>query len=89
MREQLLEKGVKIRMSHTPIIPIFTYDTIRTLKVQKALYERGVYVNASIPPSTAPGEALLRVSLMATHTKAQVDEAVGIIAETMQEFPEA
>jgi len=74
-------------MSETPIIPIFTYDTIRTLQVQKALYERGVYVNASIPPSTAPGEALLRVSLMATHTRAQVDEAVEIIAETLKDFP--
>ena len=49
--------------------------------------KKGVYVNASIPPSTAPGEALLRVSLMATHTKEQVDEAVEIIAETMKEFP--
>ena len=88
MREQLIMRGVKIRMADTPIIPIFTYDTFRTLRVQKALYEKGVYVNASIPPSTAPGEALLRVSLMATHTKEQVDEAVGIIAETMQEFPE-
>ena len=88
MRDQLIAKGVKIRVAETPIIPIFTYDTIRTLKVQKALYEKGVYVNASIPPSTAPGEALLRVSLMATHTKDQVDEAVEIIAETMKEFPE-
>lgn len=87
MRDQLQAKGVKIRMSKTPIIPIFTYDTIRTLQVQKALYERGVYVNASIPPSTAPGEALLRVSLMATHTRAQVDEAVEIIAETLKDFP--
>ena len=68
-------------MSETPIIPIYTYDPIRTLTMQKELYERGVYVNATLPPACAPGECLLRCSLMATHTTALIDEAVDIIAD--------
>ena len=83
MREQLLARGVSIRVAKTPIIPIYTYDMLRTLQVQKELYERGVYVNASLPPATAPNECLLRCSLMATHTEAQVDEAVLIIADVL------
>ena len=83
MREQLLARGVSIRVAKTPIIPIYTYDMLRTLQVQKELYERGVYVNASLPPATAPNECLLRCSLMATHTEAQVDEAVSIIADVL------
>ena len=86
MRQQLLDRGVKIRLSQTPIIPIYTYDMLTTLKIQKELYERGVYVNASLPPATAPNECLLRCSLMATHTKAQIDEAVAIIAEVLSEY---
>ena len=39
MRNCLTEKGVKIRMSKTPIIPIFTYDAIRTLTITKKLYD--------------------------------------------------
>ncbi len=85
MRERLLENGVAIRLSETPIIPIFTYEEIPTLQIQKELYERGVYVNASLPPATAPHEALLRCSLMATHTFAQIDEAVDIIVEVLKE----
>ena len=42
MRQKLLTKGIKIIMSETPIIPIYTYDPIPTLQIQKELYERGV-----------------------------------------------
>ena len=86
MQDELKKRDVKFKETQVPIIPIYTYETLRTLKVQKALYERGLYVNASVPPATAPNEALLRVSLMATHTKAQIDEAVEIIAATLREF---
>lgn len=86
MQSELKKRGVKFKETLVPIIPIYTYETLRTLQVQKALYERGLYVNASVPPATAPNEALLRVSLMATHTKAQIDEAVEIIAATLKEF---
>ncbi len=88
MRQKLLAAGIKIIMSETPIIPIYTYEPIKTLQIQKALYERGVYVNATLPPACAPGECLLRCSLMATHTTALIDEAVDIIADTMNHYEE-
>lgn len=86
MRDRLTERGVKIMMAETPIIPIYTYEPEITLRAQKALYERGVYVNATLPPACAPGGCLLRCSLMATHTTAQVDEAVDIIAAVLKEL---
>ena len=86
MRDRLTERGVKIMMAETPIIPIYTYEPEITLQAQKALYERGVYVNATLPPACAPGGCLLRCSLMATHTPAQVDEAVDIIAAVLKEL---
>ena len=86
MRDRLTERGVKIMMAETPIIPIYTYEPEITLRAQKALYERGVYVNATLPPACAPGSCLLRCSLMATHTTAQVDEAVDIIAAVLKEL---
>ena len=82
-RKGLLDKGIKIRMSDTPIIPIYTYDPQSTLIRAKQLYEAGVYVNTVLPPATAPTECLLRTSYMATHTEALVDEAVEIIAEVL------
>ena len=86
MREQLKKHNIKIMDAVTPIIPIFTYDPIVTLKAQKELYESGVYVNATLPPACAPGECLLRCSLMASHTKELIDEAVAVIARVLSGY---
>lgn len=82
-RNKYQELGIPIMMSETPIIPIYTYDMIRTLVVQKEIYENGVYVNAVLPPACAPGECLLRTSLMATLTKELIDEAAEVIARVL------
>ena len=77
---------IPIVPSQTPIIPVYTYQPERTLRVQKEIYERGVYVNAVLPPACAPGECLLRTSLMATLTEALIDEAAKTISEVLHEY---
>ena len=89
MRGLLNERNIKMRPSNgdrIPIIPIYTYEPIPTLTIAKELYERGVYVNSSLPPAAAPHECLLRTSLMATHTHALIDEAVGVIADVLRGY---
>lgn len=77
-RKGLTERGLSLRPSETPIIPIYTYDAIRTLAKAKELYDAGVYVNPVLPPATPDGECLLRTSYMASHTEAVLDEAHGL-----------
>ena len=79
MRKGLKARGIAIRESITPIIPIYTYENERTFIKAKELYEEGVYVNPVLPPATPEGECLLRTSYMATHTEALLDEALDII----------
>ena len=89
MRGLLNERNIKMRPSNgdcIPIIPIYTYEPIPTLTIAKELYERGVYVNSSLPPAAAPHECLLRTSLRATHTHALSDEAVGVIADVLRGY---
>lgn len=88
MRTKLREANIIMRESNgerIPIIPIYTYKPITTLTIARDLYKRGVYVNSSLPPATAPNECLLRTSLMATHTEKLIEEAVGIIAEVLHD----
>ena len=85
-RKCLTDRGVKIRQSETPIVPIYTYEPVPTLTIAKELYDRGVYVNSSLPPAAAPHECLLRTSLMASHTEALCDEAADIIRDVLKEF---
>ena len=85
MRNGLKIRGIQIRDSRTPIIPIYTYDVNNTLIIAKKLYDNGVYVNPVLPPATPQGECLLRTSLMATHTESLLDEAMDIIEKVLSE----
>ncbi|MBP5224664.1 MAG: 8-amino-7-oxononanoate synthase, partial [Lachnospiraceae bacterium] len=89
MLAALRERNVKMRSGggeQIPIIPIYTYEMFKTLQVTTELYDRGVYVNSSLPPAVAPNECLIRTSLMATHTHALIDEAVDIIADVLKKY---
>ena len=83
MREGLTSRGIHIRDSITPIIPIYTYEADRTLQKAKELYDSGVYVNPVLPPATPATECLLRTSYMASHTEALLDEALDIIEKVI------
>ncbi|MBR1922433.1 MAG: pyridoxal phosphate-dependent aminotransferase family protein [Paludibacteraceae bacterium] len=84
-QKSLKQSGVRIIEAPTPIVPIFTYDTHRTLALGKRLFDEGVYVNPVIAPACVEGECLLRTTLMATHTEAIIDEATAIIARVLNE----
>ncbi len=79
LRNALKSRGIKIRESETPIVPVYTYELMDTLFYDKKLFNEGVYVNPVLPPATPDKECLLRLSLMATHTEALIDEAADII----------
>ena len=83
VRNGLTERGIKHLESTTPIVPIYTYETFRTLGIAKDLYDAGVYVNPVLPPATPPTDCLLRTSYMASHTEAILDEAMDIIKEVL------
>lgn len=82
-RMKYKEYGIPIIETTTPIIPIYTYEPIRTLKIQKDIYENGVYVNAVLPPACFPNECLLRTSFMATLTEELIDEAAEVISKVV------
>ncbi len=83
MRNGLRAKGIKIKDSKTPIIPIFTYMPMRTFAACNMLFEQGVYVNPVVPPATPIGECLIRTSYTATHTKELMDIAIEKIAAVL------
>lgn len=89
MRRGLTQRGIPIRESATPIIPIYTYEATRALQMAKRLYEAGVYVNPVLPPATPATECLLRTSYMATLTEALLDEALDIFERVLKGHGEA
>ena len=69
----LINAGVRIIEAPTPIVPIFTYETMDTLWYGKKMLGEGVYGKPVITPACVEGECLLRTTLMATHTEPVID----------------
>jgi 8-amino-7-oxononanoate synthase len=50
------------------------------------LFDEGIFVNPVVAPAVAPGDTLIRFSLMATHTKDQIDFAVDRIEKVFRKL---
>jgi len=81
MKSGLMSLGFDLGASQTPILPVYCRDLLVTFKFCKRLEEEGVFVNPVVSPGVPPGQELLRVSLMATHTDAQIDFALDKFAK--------
>lgn len=72
--------GFEIGATETPIIPLYVRDMDKTFLVTRMLFDEGIFVNPVVPPACAPNDTLIRFSLMATHSKEQVDLALDKMA---------
>ena len=70
--------GFDTGLTESPIIPLFIRDNAKTFKFTKLLLEEGIFVNPVVAPAVPPDSTLIRFSLMATHTKEQIDRALEI-----------
>ena len=74
--DRLHSLGFDTGVSCTPIIPIYIRDDIKTFQLSKMLLDEGIFVNPVTSPAVAKEDTLIRFSLMATHTKDQIDRAI-------------
>jgi len=70
----------------TPIVPVLVGDDWKAALLWRALYDAGVFVNTGLHPAVAPGGALLRTSVMATHDAPTLDRALEVFARVKREF---
>lgn len=84
--QQFKQAGFEIGDSESPIIPLYVRDPEKTFAVTALAFKKGVFINPVIPPACAPQDTLVRVALMATHTKEHVDKAVNILYESFKEL---
>lgn len=80
------EMGCEIGHTSTPIIPLFIRDDYKTFQVTHDLLEEGVFVNPVVSPAVAPQDTLIRYSLMATHTKEQVERSLEAIRKVFKKY---
>ncbi len=76
MSNALKSLGFDLGKSSTPIIPIFIRDNLATFQMTNILLKAGVFVNPVVSPAVPSDSSLIRLSMMATHTKEQMDTAI-------------
>src|SRR6202789_644043 len=81
----LVEEGFDLGPTESPILPIYVRDNLKTFQVTRHLQDDGIFVNPVVSPAVPSDSSLLRFSLMATHTFAQIEEAIEKISRAFKD----
>ena len=80
-RAGLREAGFDLGQSETQIIPLMVRESDRTMRFCQELLERGVFAQGIRYPSVPPGTERIRLTVTASHTKADLDTALAALVE--------
>jgi 8-amino-7-oxononanoate synthase len=76
MKKELKGIGFMLEETVTPIIPVLINDEEKTFRMTGMLQEEGVFVNPVIPPAVPKEASLIRLSIMATLSKEELEKAI-------------
>jgi len=82
----LKDLGFTTGKSDSPVIPLIVGDEFLLVRFWRGLFDGGVFTNAAVSPAVEPDRALIRTSLMATHTVEQLQRALDVMAMVGQEL---
>jgi 8-amino-7-oxononanoate synthase len=77
----LAESGFELGPEPGPVVAVFVDDPEHAIRSWHRLLNAGIYVNLVIPPATPDNRSLLRCSISAAHTPAQIDHIVEAFAK--------
>jgi 8-amino-7-oxononanoate synthase len=77
----LTAMGFQTGPEANPIVAVAMPDQETAVMFWKMLLEAGLYLNLAVPPATPSHVRLLRTSVSAAHTTAQIDTALAIFAD--------
>lgn len=90
LRARFQKLGFDTLNSATPIIPIVVKDPALTVEFSRLLLDQGIFVQAIRPPTVPVGLSRLRVTVMATHTKDDLERLIDAfknIGRTLKVIP--
>ncbi|HRC84795.1 MAG TPA: aminotransferase class I/II-fold pyridoxal phosphate-dependent enzyme [Thermoanaerobaculia bacterium] len=85
-RGGLKRLGFEVATSASAIVPVLIGDDTKCMAAARSLLERGVFVNCAVHPAVPQQGALLRTTVMATHSREQLDAGLAAFAEVGAEL---
>ena len=89
LRDGLKKAGLNVVDSQTSIVPILIGDDQIALLICKKLLDMGVFTTPVIFPAVSRGQTLIRCSIIATHTQAELDRAIEAFAKLSDQIIQA
>ncbi|MBK9248846.1 MAG: pyridoxal phosphate-dependent aminotransferase family protein [Ignavibacteria bacterium] len=86
MRKGFSELGFNVIDSPTGIVPVVVGEVDIALVFWRKLFDKGVFVNAFIPPGVPPNMSMMRTSYMASHGDEHLDKILEVFAEVGREL---
>ena len=83
---RLISAGFRVMESMTPIIPLIIGEAGIAVRFSSRLMDHGIYIPAIRPPSVPAGTSRLRITLMATHTRKDLECALQRILDVGREL---
>jgi 8-amino-7-oxononanoate synthase len=78
------EKGLNTgSAAGTPVIPVIVGSSVKSLRLARALFERGINVQPILPPAVPEHSARLRFFITTNHSEAQIRDAVSATADEL------
>ncbi len=77
-RKGFKELGFNIVEHETAIVPVIVGDFEKALLFWRKLFDRGVFVNAFVPPGVPPNMSMMRTSYMATHEEEHIEKILEV-----------
>jgi 8-amino-7-oxononanoate synthase len=68
----------------TPIVPVYLENAVYAVALWKAMWDEGVFVNLAIYPAVPLDQSLLRLSVMSSHTREDLDRALGALERAVK-----
>lgn len=78
--------GFETGPTETPVVPLIIGDDALTAMIWKRLFEEGIFTNCVIAPAVPPGQQRIRMCLMATHTREDLEKVVEACAKVGREL---
>ena len=81
LKTALTDLGYTLLPSETQILPVVLGSPQRATSIAEALLAEGVFAPAIRPPAVPAGTSRLRLTVMATHTGMEIEQAIAGFAE--------
>lgn len=84
LRRRLHDEGFNTLNTQTPIIPLVVGNQTILTQMAKEAYDSGFLINPIYPPAIPSNLMRFRISVMASHTKEDMDQLVNIIIKLFE-----